>query len=70
MGFESLLGNARLKENLTGAVRRGIVVTVNVQLLQLAHRYLRDIREQVVGDAAGILTDQAAFVGSNGIKVP
>ncbi len=53
----------------TGAVRGGVVVAKDVHLFQLAHSHLGDVGHQVVGDAVGVLADQAALVGTDGVEV-
>lgn len=40
-----------------------------MHLFQLAHSHLGDVGHQVVGDAVGILADQAALVGTDGVEV-
>ena len=52
-----------------GAVHRGVVLPVHVQVLQFAHRHLGDVGDQVVGDALGVLPDAAALVGADGVEV-
>ena len=53
----------------TGAVRGGVVVAKDVHLFQLAHSHLGNVGHQVVGDAVGVLADQAALVGTDGVEV-
>ena len=53
-----------------GAVGGIVVVAIDVELFQLAHRHLGDIGHQVVGDAVGVLADQAALMGADGIEIP
>ncbi len=53
----------------TGAVRGGIVVAKDVYLFQLAHGHLGDVGHQVVGDAVGVLADEAGLMGTNGVEV-
>ena len=53
---------------LAGAVRRGIVAAENRQFLQLSRRNPSDVGHQVVGDAVGVVPQQAGFVGPNGVK--
>ena len=53
-----------------GAVGGAVVIAVDVDLLQLAHRDLGDIGDQVVGNAVGVLADEAALVGTDGVEVP
>ena len=43
----------------TGAVGGGVVVAKDLNGLELAHGDLGDIGNQVVGDALGVLADQA-----------
>ena len=52
-----------------GAVRGRIVVAKDPQLLELAHADLTDVRQQVVGDAVGIFTDEAALVSTHRVEV-
>ena len=52
-----------------GAVGGGIVVAEDVHLFQLAHGHLGDVGHQVVGDAVGVLADQAGLVGTDGVEV-
>ena len=52
-----------------GAVGSGIVVAENVDLLPLAHHSLGDIGYQVVGDAVGVLADEAAFMSADGVEI-
>ena len=54
----------------TGAVRCIVVVPEHVQMIQLAHRHLRDVGHQIVGHAVGVLPDQPRLVGTNGVKIP
>ena len=51
------------------AVVRGIVAAEHAQLLELAAGHLRDVGHQVVGNAHGVLADEAAFVRADGIEV-
>ena len=53
----------------TGAVRGGVVVAKDVHLFQLAHSHLGNVGHQVIGDAVGVLADQAALVGADGVEV-
>ena len=53
----------------TGAVGRGIIVAVHVHHGQLAHGHLGNVGAQVVGNAVGILADQAGFVRTDGVEV-
>ena len=53
----------------TGAVGCGVVVAKDLNGLELAHGNLRDIGHQVVGDALGILADQARRMGADGIEI-
>ena len=52
-----------------GAVGGGVVVAKDVDLFQLADRHLGDVGHQVVGDAVGVLADQARLVGADGVEV-
>ena len=52
-----------------GAVRGGVVVAEHVQLFQRAHGHLGDVGHQVVGDAVGVLADEAALVGADGVEI-
>ena len=52
-----------------GAVRGGVVVAEDVHLFQLAHGDLGDVGHQVVGDAVGVLADEAGLVGTDGVEV-
>ena len=52
-----------------GAVVRLVVVAVDGQVLELAGRHLRDVGQEVVGDAVGVLAEQAAFVRADGVEV-
>ena len=52
-----------------GAVRGGVVVAEDVHLFQLAHGHLGDVGHQVVGDAVGVLADEAGLVGTDGVEV-
>ena len=42
-----------------GAIRSGIIITENGELFQLTNGYLGDIGNKVVGDAGGILANEA-----------
>ena len=53
-----------------GAVGGGVVIAVDMELFQLAHGHLSDVGHQVVGDAVGVLADEAAFMGTDGVEVP
>ena len=52
-----------------GAVGGGVVVAKDLNGLELAHGNLRDIGHQVVGDALGVLADQARRMGADGVEV-
>ena len=52
-----------------GAVVGVVIVAEHVQILPPAHRHLGDEGHQVVGDAPGILADQAAGMGADGVEV-
>ena len=54
----------------TGAVGRIIIVPEDAQKLPLASGRLGHIGQQIVGHAPGILSDQPAGVGANGIEIP
>ena len=47
----------------------GIIVAVDMDLFQLAHRHLGDVGHQVVGDAVGVLADFAGRMRADGIEV-
>ena len=51
-----------------GAVVRGIVVAEHADAFQLAYGHLRNVGQQVVGDALGILADQALSCAPMGLK--
>ena len=51
------------------AVRCVVVIAVDLKLRQLADGDLGNIGQQVVRDAVGVLTDQSALVGADGVKV-
>ncbi len=53
----------------TGAVRGGVVVAEDLNLFQLAHGHLGDVGHQVVGDAVGVLADEAGLMGADGVEV-
>ena len=53
-----------------GAVVGVIVIAEYAQSFPSAHGHLGDIGHQIVGNALGILTDEAAVMGADGIKVP
>ena len=40
-----------------------------MHLFQLADRHLGDVGHQVVGDAVGVLADEAGLVGTDGVEV-
>ena len=50
------------------AVRCVVVIAVDLKLRQLADGDLGNIGQQVVRDAVGVLTDQSALVGADGLK--
>ena len=52
-----------------GAVGGGVVVAKDLNGLELAHGNLGDIGHQVVGDALGVLADQARRMSANGVEV-
>ena len=52
-----------------GAVGGGVIVAKDLNGLELAHGNLGDIGHQVVGDALGILADQARRMGADGIEI-
>ena len=52
-----------------GAVRGGVVVAEDMDLFQLADGDLGDVGHQVVGDAVGVLADEAGLVGTDGVEV-
>ena len=49
-----------------GAVRGGIVVAKDMHLFQLAYGHLGDVGHEVIGDAVGVLADEAGLVRTNG----
>ena len=51
-----------------GAVRGRIVVAKDMDLLQLADSDLGDVGHKIVGDAVGILADQAGRMAPMGLK--
>ncbi|MCG3168459.1 MAG: hypothetical protein POELPBGB_04265 [Bacteroidia bacterium] len=52
-----------------GAVRRRIIVAVNIERLAPTHRHLCDEGHEVVRHAARILADQPALVRTDGVEV-
>ena len=52
-----------------GAVRGVIVISVDMDFFQLAHGDFRNIGHQIVGNAVGVLSDEAGLVGPNGVEV-
>ena len=52
-----------------GAVRGGIVVAEDGELLPDPRRHLGDIGHQIVGHAAGPFADQSAGMGADGIEI-
>ena len=54
----------------TRAVRRVVIVAVNLQEGQLPRRNLCNIGQQVVRNAARILADQPALVRADGVEIP
>ena len=54
---------------LAGAVGGIIVTTENCQLFQLASCYAANIGHQVVGDTIRIITNQAGFMGTDGVEI-
>ena len=52
-----------------GAVGGGVVVAKDLNGLELAHGNLGDIGHQVVGDALGVLADQARRMSADGVEV-
>ena len=53
----------------TGAVGGGVVVAEDVDFFQLADGDLGDVGHQVIGDAVGVLADEAGLVGTDGVEV-
>ena len=53
----------------TGSVGRVVIVAKDVYALALADRHLRDVREQVVGDALGVLAHESRGVCPDGVEV-
>jgi len=51
------------------AVRRRIITAENAEPLPAAHGHLADVGHQVVGIPAGILADEPAGMGADGIEV-
>ena len=52
-----------------GAVGRGIVIAKDMDLFQLADCDLGNVRDQVVGDAVGVLANQAGRMRADGVEV-
>ena len=52
-----------------GAVGGGVVIAEDMDLFQLAHSHLGDVGHEVVGDAVGVLADEAGLVGADGVEV-
>ena len=52
-----------------GAVGSGVVIAEDMDLFQLAHSHLGDVGHEVVGDAVGVLADEAGLVGADGVEV-
>ena len=52
------------------SIRRRIIITKHMDFFQFAHRNLRNVGNQIVGDAVGIFPNQPGFMGTNGIEVP
>ncbi len=52
-----------------GAVGGVIIIAEHAKLFQPAQRRLGDVGHQVIGDAGGILPDEAGFVRANGVEV-
>ena len=52
-----------------GAVGGGVVVAEDVDFFQLADGDLGDVGHQVVGDAVGVLADEAGLMGTDGVEV-
>ncbi len=53
-----------------GAVVGGVVVAIDAELFPAADGGLGDVGHQVIGNAPGILADQAALVGADGVEIP
>ena len=52
-----------------GAVGRGVIVAEHMHLFQRAHGHLGDVGHQIVGDAVGVLADEAAFMSADGVEI-
>ena len=52
-----------------GAVGRGIVVAEDVDVVELAHGDLGNIGHEVVRDALGVLADETALMGADGVEI-
>ena len=52
-----------------GAIGRGVIIAKDRQGLALASGNLADVRQQVVGHAVGVFTDQAAGVRAHRVEV-
>lgn len=53
----------------TRTVRRGIIITKYRQIRQLARGNLTNIWQKIIGNAVGMLANQAAFMGANRIEI-
>ena len=52
-----------------GTVGRGVVVAKDVDFFQLADSHLGDVGHEVVGDAVGVLANEAGGMRTDGVKV-
>jgi len=52
-----------------GTVRRVIIIAKYIQVVQFSHCHLGNIGYQVVGDSLGILSNQSALMGADGIEI-
>ena len=52
-----------------GTVRRVIIIAEYIQMVQFAHCHLGNIGNQIVGDSLGILSNQTALMGTDGVEV-
>ena len=52
-----------------GAIRSGIIIAENGELFQLAYGHLGDIGNKVVGNAGGILANEAGLMSADGVEI-
>ena len=50
------------------AVRGRVVVAEDIETLATSHCHLANVWHEIVWDPRGILADQAAFMGADGLK--